>query len=95
MDIKRLIRSIVAAVSFDTAANPFCGTMSNVFLVRNRPVVIPDLPHAGIGGNMRRNVVEVAHREGITIAFRDTQRDELWPADERPLGEDGVREMAC
>ena len=55
--------SILEGLTFDTDGNLNCGTMSNVYLVRKRSVVYPDLSRAGIAGIMRRKVVEDGARE--------------------------------
>jgi 4-amino-4-deoxychorismate lyase len=74
--------SIFEGLTFDTAGNLICGTMSNVFLVRNQTVVTPDLSHAGIAGIMRRKVVELAHRHDIPVIVRDIRLNELREVDE-------------
>lgn len=74
--------SIFEGLTLDTADNLICGTMSNVFLVRNDSVVTPDLRYAGIAGIMRRKVIEVAHHNDIPVIVRDTNVDELREIDE-------------
>ena len=74
--------SIFEGLTLDTAGNLICGTMSNVFLVRNQSVVTPDLSQAGIDGIMRRKVIEVARNNDIPVVVRDTGHDELRDVDE-------------
>ena len=69
-------------LTFDTAGMLICGTMSNVFVVRDNSIVTPDLSQAGVAGIMRRQVIEIAHLNGIAVSVRDISRDELEPVDE-------------
>ncbi len=59
-----------------------CGTMSNLFLVQDGALVVPDLATCGINGVMRRVVLERAQRIGLQWRLDDVQRDALTRADE-------------
>jgi len=59
-----------------------CGTMSNLFLVQDGTLVVPDLATCGINGVMRRVVLDRAQRMGLPWRLADVQRDALIRADE-------------
>jgi 4-amino-4-deoxychorismate lyase len=59
-----------------------CGTMSNLFLVQDGVLVVPDLSACGINGVMRRVVLDRARRIGLQWRVDDVPRDMLANADE-------------
>jgi len=59
-----------------------CGTMSNLFLVQDGALVVPDLATCGIDGVMRRVVLDRADRMGLRWCVRDVPREVLECADE-------------
>lgn len=48
----------------DTENNMICGTMSNVFLVRDSQYLTPQLDRSGVAGIMRRHIVELLEANG-------------------------------
>lgn len=48
-----------------TDGHVVCGTMSNLFLVQDGILVVPDLKNCGIKGIMRRVVLDRASRVGL------------------------------
>ena len=59
-----------------------CGTMSNLFLVVDGALVVPDLSNCGIKGVMRSVVLDKADRLGFEWRFDDVPRESLAAADE-------------
>jgi 4-amino-4-deoxychorismate lyase len=72
-------------------------TAANLFLVRGRCVVTPDIRDCGVAGVMRRLALEAAKELGFETAIEDLSPESLAPADEvfltsaargiRPVGE--------
>jgi len=59
-----------------------CGTMSNVFIVKDKILRTPSLERCGIAGTMRRHVIETLAKEGIDVDVVDLSEDDLIDADE-------------
>ena len=59
-----------------------CGTMSNLFLVQEGTLVVPDLTTCGIEGVMRRVVLDRADRIGLPWRVDDVTHEMLNNADE-------------
>ncbi len=59
-----------------------CGTMSNIFLVRNSVLMTPELSRCGVAGVMRAAVMEIAGAAEIEIECRDIDPGELFDCDE-------------
>ena len=59
-----------------------CGTMSNIFQVREGRVTTPELTRCGISGVMRKLVMEQAHRMGIECREAIIDPEELLEANE-------------
>jgi 4-amino-4-deoxychorismate lyase len=59
-----------------------CGTMSNVFIVKNNRLMTPSLERCGVAGTMRRHVIETLGRGGETVALTDLVENDLAGADE-------------
>jgi 4-amino-4-deoxychorismate lyase len=59
-----------------------CGTMSNVFLVRNSVLLTPDLSRCGVAGVMRATVMDIAREAGLRVECRDVHLEELQDCDE-------------
>ena len=60
----------------DADDNIICGTMSNVFFVKNNSISTPSLVRCGVEGIMRRHVIESLRAQGIdtqiqTVKFVD------------------------
>ncbi len=58
------------------------GTMSNIFLVRDRQLLTPDLQRCGVAGVMRSIVLDIADQAGIACVIRDIDKAALLQADE-------------
>jgi 4-amino-4-deoxychorismate lyase len=69
-------------ITLDAEGHVICGTMSNVFLVRNNTVVTPSLTRCGVQGVMRRHVIETLREEGLDVEMADLREAELYAADE-------------
>ena len=59
-----------------------CGTMSNLFLVKDGVLITPDLTTCGISGVMRKIVLDSAERSGLQCCIDDVARTALVNADE-------------
>lgn len=58
------------------------GTVSNIFLVRERTLVTPDVASGLLPGITRRIVICLAREAGLTVAERPVRPEELLGADE-------------
>ncbi len=58
------------------------GTMSNVCLVQDRRLLMPELARCGVAGVIRALLLELAEAQGIATAVRDIEVSELATADE-------------
>ena len=58
------------------------GTMSNVFLVKERMLLTPDLRRCGVAGIMRSIVLELAERLALTARIQPLDVTDLQAADE-------------
>ena len=65
-------------LTLDAEGRLICGTMSNVFLVRNNAIVTPALHRCGVEGVMRQLVMEA--RDDVEVC--DLMLDDLAAADE-------------
>jgi 4-amino-4-deoxychorismate lyase len=66
----------------DTESNIVEGTMSNLFLITQEGLLTPELTQCGIGGVMRRRILEWAQRKGIACRQRSNIRlDEVFSAE--------------
>jgi 4-amino-4-deoxychorismate lyase len=59
-----------------------CGTMSNVFVVRDGRLLTPDLADCGVRGVMRRAVIHAAGQLGIEFAEVQLRRHDIMSATE-------------
>jgi 4-amino-4-deoxychorismate lyase len=59
-----------------------CGTMSNVFIVKNNAIRTPSLERCGVAGTMRRHVIETLGGAGHDVGVADLYEDDLVDADE-------------
>ncbi len=66
----------------DTEEKLICGTMSNVFLVREKQYLTPRLDRAGVAGIMRRHVLELLAADGVECRETRVSADDLGTADE-------------
>ena len=74
--------SIFEGLTCDTDGSLICGTMSNVFIVTDNTLMTPDLSRSGVAGVMRRQVIEIAHRNELPVAVQSIPRDTLAAASE-------------
>lgn len=66
----------------DADDNVICGTMSNIFLIRNSELVTPDLACCGVAGVQRERVLELARSNNIPARIANVSLGELLAADE-------------
>ena len=59
-----------------------CGTMSNLFIVKDKVISTPSLERCGVAGTMRRNVIDLLTREAINVDVVDLHEDDLIDANE-------------
>ncbi len=77
-----LSRDIFEGMTLDADGKLICGTMSNVFLVRQNEILTPSLARCGVRGVMRRHVIETLRNAGQAVAQCDLDIDDLHNADE-------------
>ena len=73
--------SVFEGLMLDTERRLVCGTMSNVFIVRDNTVVTPAITRCGVSGVMRRHLLAGLHRAGIETRVVDLGLDEALDAD--------------
>ena len=73
--------NIVEGLMLDTDGRLICGTMSNVFLLRDNKVVAPAITRCGVAGIMRRKIIETLEAHAIAYEVRDIDSNELAGAD--------------
>ena len=66
----------------DTAGNMICGTMSNLFLVKERVLLTADVSGCGIAGTRRRWLLENANGLGLEARVGILNPEDLSSADE-------------
>ena len=66
----------------DTDDNVICGTMSNLFIVKDGALHTPQLNRCGVAGVMRDLVIELAGEHAIALKVAVIGIDELLAADE-------------
>ena len=59
-----------------------CGTMSNLFIVKDKDIKTPSLERCGVAGTMRRFVIDLLKQEAIHVDVTDMGENELIDADE-------------
>lgn len=69
-------------LTLDADGRIICGTMSNVFIVRDNRVMTPSLERCGVAGIMRRLVIEELGLAGQPVEITDLDVDALVTADE-------------
>ena len=69
-------------LTLDAEGRVICGTMSNVFIVRDKRVLTPSLERCGVSGIMRRLVIEELNRSNEPVVVTDLSMDDLANADE-------------
>jgi len=66
----------------DAEGHPVCGTMTNLFLVRDGSLVTPALDRCGVAGVARGRIIELAERDSIPTRIDRIWRSEVEDADE-------------
>lgn len=66
----------------DLSGNVVCGTMSNLFMVKQEQLVTPDLSMGGIAGITRERILEIASALGVKSEIRAVTQHEIAAADE-------------
>lgn len=69
-------------LTLDAAGRLICGTISNVFIVKDNVIRTPSLKRCGVEGTMRRFVLELLHQDGRDAEVCDLRDDDLASADE-------------
>ncbi|MCO4810295.1 MAG: aminodeoxychorismate lyase [Gammaproteobacteria bacterium] len=68
--------------TLDVEDRLICGTISNVFIVKDKIVRTPSLDRCGVEGTMRRLVVRLLGQEGHNVEICDLMEEDLATADE-------------
>ena len=74
--------AIAEGLLLDQAGNVICGTMSNVFVIRDRGLHTPDLSGCGIAGVTRDRIMTAAVRLNLNVKIMQLTPGELLAADE-------------
>lgn len=69
-------------ITLDASGRVICGTMSNVFIVRDDSIMTPSLERCGVEGVMRRRLIDLLSNESPPIEVRDISEDEFFDSDE-------------
>jgi 4-amino-4-deoxychorismate lyase len=69
-------------LTLDADGRLICGTMSNVFVVRNKTIATPALERCGVAGTMRQFVLDLLEKQGTDVEVCDLEWDDLVAADE-------------
>jgi len=73
---------IAEGLLLDADGNVIEGTRSNLFMVSQGQLVVPDLSHCGVAGVQRERVMAWALQHGVTLQVRDVGLEEALHADE-------------
>ena len=68
---------VFEGLMLDTDDRLICGTMSNVFLVKDQSFVTPAITQCGVSGVMRRHVLALLDEAGISCDVREIEAGEL------------------
>lgn len=75
--------NIFEGLMLDTDGHLICGTMSNVFIVKESVLITPAITRCGVSGVMRRHLIKLLREEeGLGCEVRDIAAGELASADE-------------
>lgn len=69
-------------LTMDADDNIICGTMSNVFFVRDKKLTTAAVERSGVAGVMRRHVIDVMSEQGVETEIRYTSLTDLNDAEE-------------
>jgi len=73
---------IAEGLMLDDAGRPVCGTMSNLFVVRDGRLLTPSVDRCGVAGVMRGLVLELAGEAGLDCSQADLSLEDALTADE-------------
>jgi 4-amino-4-deoxychorismate lyase len=73
---------IFEGLMLDTGGRLICGTMSNVFVVKEKTVVTPAITRCGVSGIMRARALQLLQQADMPCEVRDVDGDELNDANE-------------
>lgn len=73
---------LAEGILFSSSGNLICGTMTNVFLVRESGLLTPRIDQCGVAGVMRRVVLREARQVGIPARECELRAENLLAADE-------------
>jgi 4-amino-4-deoxychorismate lyase len=73
---------LAEGILFSSSGNLICGTMTNVFLVRESCLLTPRIDQCGVAGVMRRVVLREARQVGIPARECELRAENLQAADE-------------
>jgi 4-amino-4-deoxychorismate lyase len=73
---------ILEGLLLDEDEHPVEGTMSNLFIIRDRILMTPELVRCGVAGILRTVVMEMAASVPMPLQVRALELDDLWGADE-------------
>ena len=69
-------------LTLDTDGRLICGTMSNVFIVKDSHLATPGITRCGVSGVMRAELLQQLQENGLACDVRDIHGDELPKASE-------------
>jgi len=73
---------VFEGLTMDAAGNIICGTMSNVFFIRDKTVSTPPLDRCGVEGVMRRHVIETMKQRGVETSIQPLVKTSMANVDE-------------
>ena len=73
---------IAEGLMCDTDGKLICGTMSNLFLVKDGALLTADLTHCGVAGVTRQMVIEFARDNNVPIRVAGVNIEDMIAADE-------------
>jgi len=74
--------SMAEGIMLDHNDAVVCGTMSNLFIVRNGSLSTPELTQCGVSGVMRRHILTIADDQGIACEVKTIPMESIMTADE-------------
>jgi len=75
-------QAIAEGLLCDARGHVVCGTMSNVFAIREGKLVTPSLDRSGVRGTLRETVLRHASAMGVGATEADISRNDVLRADE-------------
>jgi 4-amino-4-deoxychorismate lyase len=69
-------------LTLDTDGRLSCGTMSNVFIAKDKTIATPALERCGVAGTMRQFILDLLEDHGVGIEVCDLEWGDLVAADE-------------